>query len=196
MKFIIKLSLIIIATVNLALSKRSKTKSDFISTCRAVVLKGSNLSAECKRIDQSWMKTSVDLSSCVTNTYGKLKLGAAYDHSCYDCKLVGTATLNCNCKSLGYKKKNSSIDLNTFIANHDGTFSGCKTATSSPLVPVAINEPKSGGGNLGSGSGSDSSSSSSLTNKNNDPIANTHEDIERNTNVKRKMRKSRKARKN
>merc|ERR1719353_2101291 len=135
MKFINSLALIIVASINLAFSRRvhSKTSSAFMSTCRKVKLSGSNLSAECERNNKSWMKTSVDLSTCVTNNNGNLQKGGAYDRSCSGCKLE-SSSLSCKYKNKRGSNKSTKFDLNTFIANKDGVFYGCGQATSSLLL--------------------------------------------------------------
>ena len=138
MKFVNSLALIIIASVNLALSKRANTKSAFAQTCKKIKLQGTNLSAECEKMDRTWMHTSVNLSTCVTNNNGQLMKGGAYDRSCNSCKLVGTK-LSCNCKKMNGRRIATSFDLNTFIANHDGGFGGCGYATTSP-IPVEDNK--------------------------------------------------------
>merc|ERR1739844_844698 len=149
-------------------------------------LSGSNLSAECERKNKSWMKTSVDLSTCVTNNNGNLQKGGAYDRSCSGCKL-SSSTLSCSCRKRDGNNKNTSFNLNSFIANDDGVFSGCGRATSSPIEEQGKNTDT---GSLGNGSGSSSSSSSSTTNPPvNDPSS---QKMERNANAKfRKARKHR-----
>ena len=184
MKFITSLALIIIASVNLANSKRvhTKTKSNFGSTCNKVKLAGTNLSAVCERRDKTWMKTSVNLSSCVTNNNGQLKRGGAYDRSCRSCKLSGT-TLSCQCKNMRGSWKNSAFNLNTFIGNTDGSFAGCGHATSTPIpAKTSGNVGGSTSGNTGSGSGSSSGSSSSSGSNTAADIS--KQDLERNLNTK------------
>lgn len=47
---------------------------NFAETCRGISLSGgSNLTAECKRRNQSWNSTSLDLDNCIANINGVLK---------------------------------------------------------------------------------------------------------------------------
>merc|ERR1712032_484958 len=114
-----------------------KTGGSFSRSCRKTKLKDSTLSSECKTRRGTWMATSVNLGSCVTNNNGSLKRGGGYQNSSRRCVLHRGNTLSCQSKNIRGQWKQSSINLDTFIGNDNGRFVGCGKATY-----TSLNKPK------------------------------------------------------
>ena len=125
MKYFIRLALVIIALVNLAISK------NIADSCRKVSLKGSILHAECQQNNRSYMKTTVDLNNCVGNNNGRLVKGnKKYTTSCSSCMLMSSRYLGCmQCTQKNGGKVQTEINLSNFITNDNGEFKGCGSAT-------------------------------------------------------------------
>merc|ERR1712032_1647226 len=134
MKFINSLALIIISLINLAFSKKFKSKTrdtekvwNRIFLCKDVKLTGSVISALCEmQGDRADRHTSANLQHCIGNNDGHLTGGADFFNSCSDCNIRGT-DLECVCipRDGRYgRERNTNIDLWKVIQNKGGVFHG------------------------------------------------------------------------
>jgi hypothetical protein len=82
------------------------------------------LVANCKRMDQTWSTTKIDLNLCITNNDGNLqwKPSGGYGFSSLGCSLNGS-TLKCQSKRMNGSLNNAEINLNDLISNLDGDLS-------------------------------------------------------------------------
>merc|ERR1712032_286178 len=131
MKFINSLALIIISLINLAFSKKFKSKTrdtekvwNTIFLCKDVKLTGSVISALCEmQGDRADRHTSANLQHCIGNNDGHLTKGADFFNSCSDCYIFGT-DLKCQCQRRSGRKRKTVIDLWKVIQNKGGIFHG------------------------------------------------------------------------
>lgn len=97
-----------------------ETTGNYSKSCKGIKLAGTKLNAQCKNKKGKYIKTSLNLSSCVGNNNGKLVAGSgSYHKSSKGCK-VAKNVLNCQSKNKKGKYLKASLALNTFISNING----------------------------------------------------------------------------
>ena len=93
---------------------------NFSKTCRNIQLNGTVLQAECQRRDGSFVSSSIDLNSVISNQDGLLDFrGDKFAFSCSNITLSNNV-LSARCKKRNGSETSSSIDLNDGISNIDG----------------------------------------------------------------------------
>ena len=114
-----------VISLNLFVDKAMAT-GQFSQTCENIELNGSNLSADCRKINGSYQGTSIDLDYEIGNLNGVLSWG---DHNfSITCKDMGLGqlftrqyVLNAKCeKADGFTYEQTEITLDEHIANIDG----------------------------------------------------------------------------
>jgi hypothetical protein len=110
--------------------------SGYAASCALAQLQaGQVLAASCLDTSQALKATTLDLSTCLTNSNGALawQNNGGFAGSCSGCQLTGGAKLACQCNDVSAKAVSTSIDLSTKINNCDGvlTCGDCSSGTAS-----------------------------------------------------------------
>lgn len=113
----------------------------YTATCGIAQLQaGQVLAANCSTGAQSLSSTTLDLSSCVTNSNGVLgwQANGGFAGSCSACQLTGGASLTCQCATVSGSSVSTTLDLSAGISSCDGVLTcgpcGTGTTTSGPTA--------------------------------------------------------------
>jgi hypothetical protein len=104
----------------------------YTATCALAQLQaGRVLAANCLNASQALGATTLDLSSCLTNTNGTLawQNNGGFAASCSACQLTGGAQLTCQCNNVSAQAVSTSMDLSANINNCNGVLT-CGTCGS------------------------------------------------------------------
>ncbi len=111
------------ATMSFGLfSSQAWALGDFSQSCFDTNISGSTLSSTCRRMNGSYMSTSIDLNPVIENIDGQLEWQPAnFIETCYDTQLVGPSYMSAECKTRSQELVPTFVNLDDHIANIDGT---------------------------------------------------------------------------
>ena len=94
----------------------------FSHSSTKIAIKGSVLSADCRRIDGSYHTSTLDLSTCLSNNNGTLvwAQNGNFWKTADSSILIEPATFQCKCIRINGFSETSSINLDEKIANDNG----------------------------------------------------------------------------
>jgi len=119
MKGILKIGFI--CGVSLYLMTSIATAGDFSQTCTNISMHGSKLVAHCRRIDQSYKKTAINLDRYIGNINGVLSWDDGnFSQTCRNVHARG-GVLKAVCERRNGSLKKTSIDLDEGISNINGS---------------------------------------------------------------------------
>lgn len=96
----------------------------FTDSCRNVRLEGSILKADCRKTNDTYVASTINLDSIIGSIEGKLSWGhQAFSKMARNVKLEGSK-LSAEMQKTGGVWVSSILDLNTNIANKDGVLGG------------------------------------------------------------------------
>jgi hypothetical protein len=119
-----------------ALWQAAPVGAGYTSSCALAQLQaGQVLAANCVNSSQALVPSTLDLSSCLTNSNGTLgwQNNGGFAGSCSSCQLTGGSQLSCQCNNVSAQGVSTSIDLTANINNCDGvlTCGACGSGTTS-----------------------------------------------------------------
>lgn len=124
MKSVLKLALVVIATVVLSfgLTNTAWALGSFSLTCNNTVIKGSVLTSSCERAQGGVYQTSsIDLNPIIENVDGSLTWQPSnFIETCRNTQLAGSNQLKAECKTRAQQFVSTTINLDDHIANIDG----------------------------------------------------------------------------
>lgn len=102
---------------------RAAIDTGYTGACGVAQLQnGRELAASCKNNDGKLVTPALDLSSCITNSDGKLAFSSegGYAQSCSSCSLTAGKTLSCKCGNIAGSNVDTSLDLSGTINDCNG----------------------------------------------------------------------------
>lgn len=108
---------------------KAQTKNNFSRSCVKIVLKGTDLTADCKDRNRNINQARLDLNKCFENNDGHLvhHRGGNYGKTCSNCSLIKVNAWNvdfkCTCKNRDGINVQTIIDINAFLDNGNGNLS-------------------------------------------------------------------------
>ena len=116
MTALLKLLLLAIALVGSA-----RATGQFSLSCYDQHLFNNRLWAICRRINGTYLITSISLVNIVENINGQLQWSnGRFQLSCSNCVLQNSSQLACNCRRMDQSVAATILNLNDHIANIDG----------------------------------------------------------------------------
>ena len=114
---------LIAATMSLGLfSSQAWALGNFSQSCYDSFIDGSVLSSTCRRINGSYMPTSIDLNPVIENVDGELEWQPSnFIETCDYAQLASPSIMIAECKTRSQELVPTFVDLDEHIANIDGT---------------------------------------------------------------------------
>lgn len=109
----------------------------FTDSCRNVRLEDSILKADCRKTNDTYIASTLNLDNIIGNLEGKLSWGSqAFSKTSRNIKLEGSK-ISAEMQKTGGAWVSSTLDLNTNIANKDGVLCGVNLPLSErPKTPT------------------------------------------------------------
>ena len=124
MKFV-KLLLLFSCVILAVMSRRNKRRSRWgangtgaANTCKDFKITGNRLFASCTNLKGSQVNTGIDMSKCLENVNGELKVGGGYQLTCQ--LAVNGKNLSGSCKNKNGTPTNALLAINDAFGNMDG----------------------------------------------------------------------------